>query len=168
MKDSEAKKVERAEAVRLSPVIPAAVGEMRSAAVVGAIVGVLSVALMYVFNNFVFSVVLCRNQAPTCSEAPTYAMITGMIIGAMAGVALLANRRVYRPLLVTIAATVALWGFHLLIAGWAWYWALLAGIVLFALAYSVFALLARLRSFVIAVIVTIIVVLIVRLFIVQL
>lgn len=75
---------------------------------------------------------------------------------------MLARLRVYRPLLVVLAATIALWGMHGIVASTAWYWVVAIFAVLFGLSYALFAWIARIRNFVMALVVTIVVVVVVR------
>ena len=84
----------------------------------------------------------------------------------MIGLVTLARMRVYRPLLVVLAATVALWGLESSIASLPWYWGLLAVVVFFALAYGLFSWLARIRNFIMAVVITVVVVVVIRLLLV--
>ena len=70
--------------------------------------------------------------------------------------------RVYRPLLAVLGTTVGLWGIHALTGSMAWYWALLVTAVLFGLSYTLFAWVARIRSFVAALIVTVVLVALMR------
>ena len=93
---------------------------------------------------------------------PAYSMIVAIIISTIAGVANLARLRIYRPLLIGLAAAISLWGLQVITGGLAWYWAALVFVALFALAYAVFAWLARLRNFILALVVTIVLVVLVR------
>ena len=150
---------------RVTPLVTMSVGELIRAVLCGVGVGLVVALVYFLMNKFVFGAVLCRPQAPAdCSQAPNYAYIVAIIIGSIAGVATLVRMRVYRPLLAVIAAAVALWGIHGMITNVTWYWALLAVMVLFGLAYGLFTWLARIRSFILALVVTIVVVVIVRLF----
>jgi len=130
----------------------------------GAGVGLFVGILYLLLDTFVFGAVLCRpQQASDCAQAPQYAMIVATVIGAIAGLVALARARVYRPLFVVLFATISLWVGNVLVAGYAWYWALLVLLLLYAIAYLLFAWLARLRSFVLAAVVAIVVLVVVRL-----
>ncbi len=129
----------------------------------GAIAGLAAFVLYALLNKFVFSAVLCRAESTgDCSQAPAYSMIVAIIISTIAGVANLARLRIYRPLLIGLAAAISLWGLQVITGGLAWYWAALVFVALFALAYAVFAWLARLRNFILALVVTIVLVVLVR------
>ncbi len=150
---------------RVAPLISMSLGELVRVVLCGIGVGLIVGVVYYLMNKFVFGAVLCRPQAPAdCSQAPNYAFIVAMIIGSIAGIATLVRLRVYRPLLAVLAVAIALWGIHAALSGVVWYWALLAAMVLFGIAYGLFAWLARIRSFILAIVVTIVVVVIVRLF----
>lgn len=154
---------ESAVTVPVSQIVGMVPGDLIRTALTGVGVGLLTAAAMFLLNKFIFSAVLCRPQSVSdCSQAPFYAMIVAIVIGAIAGLVALAQMRLYRPLLVVLAATIALWGVNTLVAPFAWYWALLIVAVLFGLAYSLFAWIARIRNFVMALVVTVVVVVLVR------
>ncbi|MGB4762047.1 MAG: hypothetical protein WBP12_01660 [Candidatus Saccharimonas sp.] len=146
-----------------SSLIPMSVRELLGIVASGAVIGIVVIGLYLLLNHFVFGAVLCRPQAPTdCIQAPTYAMIVSQIIGIIAGIGVLVRLRVYRPLLVVLATVVALWTLQSLIAPLAWYIALCVGAVLFGISYGLFAWIARIRSFILALVVTVVLVIIVR------
>ena len=154
---------ETATIVPVSPFVAMTFVEWVRIALTGMVTGVLSMGAMLLMNTFIFSAVLCRPQsAADCSQAPNYAMIVAMVIGALAGLVALARFRVYRPLLVVLAATVGLWGLGALVLPMTWYWSILIGAALFSLAYVLFAWLARIRNFVVAVIVAVLALIVVR------
>ncbi len=128
----------------------------------GAGVGLVSTGLYLLLNTFVFGAALCRAGVEGCSNAPLYATIVTVVTAIILGVVALAKAGTYRPLLVAIAAPLALWGIYALFNSVAWYWALVIGAVLLALAYALFAWLARLRSFIISIILLVLVALLVR------
>lgn len=135
--------------------------------VTGLVAGAAAYALYFLLNTFVFGAVLCRAQSTgDCSQAPNYAMIVAIIVVTIGAVANLARMRVYRPLLAGIAVAVSMWGVHKLIADAAWYWALADMAVLFALAYLAFTWIARLRNFILALVVTVVLVVAARWFLV--
>ncbi len=158
---------ESAVEVPVSPFVAMTSGEIIRTVLCGMGVGLLTALVMFLMNKFVFGAVLCRAQSMAdCSQAPTYAMIVAMVIGAIAGLVALARLRVYRPLLIVLAATIALWGLGTVLAPLAWYWGLLAAVVFFGLAYGLFAWIARIRNFIMALVVTIVAIVIVRLLLV--
>ena len=148
----------------LSPLVPTTPADLIRAVLCGVGVGLVVGALYMLLNHFLFGAVLCRPQASAqCAQAPLYSFIVAMVVGAIVGLGGLARLRVYRPLLIVLAATVTLWGVHMLTNGFAWYWVLLAMMLLFGLAYGLYAWLARVRTFVVALVLTIVVVVVMRL-----
>lgn len=133
------------------------------ALLVGLIVGLLVWGLAWLFTNYVFESLLCRDGSNKCEMSGQYAAISAQLVAAVVGLIVLVRQLVFRPLLVVLAATVALWGSLTLVASLPWYAALLATAIFYALAYTLFMLLARLRSFIWALIALIVMVVVVRL-----
>ena len=151
---------------RVSPLVPMSIVELLRAVVTGAGVGLIVALVYFLMNKFVFGAVMCRPQSMTqCAQAPMYAYAVATVVGIIAGVAALVRMRIYRPLLAVLAAAIALWGVHTLLANVVWYWALVVAMLMFGVAYGLFAWLARIRSFILALVVTIAVVVIMRLLI---
>ena len=147
---------------RVSPIVLMPLRELMATIAVGVGVGLL-VALVAYLNTFVFGVVLCRPQSSAeCGQAPHYAAIVAMIVGAIAGVVALARLRVYRPLLIVIAATIALWGVSAMLSGITWYWSVAALAVIFGLVYGLFSWASRLRSFILAVVIVVVLIVAIR------
>ena len=148
---------------RVAPYIGMTRRDFLSALVCGAGVGLFVGVLYALLSTLVFGAVLCRpGQAEQCAQAPQYAMIVAAIIGAIAGLVALARVRIYRPLFVVLFSTVSLWAAHQLVVTYPWYWASLILLALFAIAYALFAWLARIRSFVVAAIFGVLVLVLVR------
>lgn len=127
-------------------------------------VGIFVSVLYLLLNSFVFGAVLCRPQhAADCAQAPQYAMIVAAVIGAIAGLVSLARVRVYRPLFVVLFATVSMWAANLIVSHYSWYWMIVILAVLYAVSYLLFMWLARIRSFILAGVVGVVVLVIVRL-----
>lgn len=150
---------------RVDPVVPMYRNEVANVGAVGASVGIITWVAMTLLERYVFSAVMCRDSAAAnCQDAASYALIVAMVLGALAGLIALVQARIYRPLLVVIAASASLWGFsNRLLEGSEWYWALPISIVIFALAYALFAWIARLRSFILSAIISLVLVVVVRL-----
>lgn len=148
---------------RISTVVPMSVRECVETIVVGAGIGLIITGLYLLFYMFVFHAVLCRVQSSAhCSQAPLYAMIVAAVVGSICGVALLVRLRIYRPLLISLAAIVSLWSIHSLYESVAWYWAFIIAVLLFALSYGLFAWVARIRHFVLALVVIIVLIVLIR------
>ena len=146
-----------------SSLIPMSLRELAGIIASGAFVGIAVVGLYLLLNHFVFSSVLCRPQAPAdCAQAPRYAMVMAQLIGIVAGIGILVRLRVYRPLLVVLATVIALWTLQALITPFAWWGALLVAALLFGICYGLFAWIARIRSFILALVITVVLVVIAR------
>ena len=146
-----------------SSLVPMTWRELARIGVIGAVIGALSVGLYVLFHTYIFQAVLCRDQANTaCGQAATYAAITTAFIASFVAVVVLAHIRVYRPLLIILAAILALWGIQSIVAVLPWYWALAGMIAVGALAYSLFAWIARIRSFILSAVVAIVIAVIIR------
>lgn len=143
--------------------VPMTWRELARIGAIGAVIGALSVGLYVLFHTYIFQAVLCRDQANTaCGQAATYAAITTAFIASFVAVVVLAHIRVYRPLLIILAAILALWGIQSIVAVLPWYWALAGMIAVGALAYSLFAWIARIRSFILSAVVAIVIAVIIR------
>lgn len=143
--------------------VPMTWRELARIGAIGAVIGALSVGLYVLFHTYIFQAVLCRDQANTaCGQAATYAAITTAFIASFVAVVVLAHIRVYRPLLIILAAILALWGIQAIAAVLPWYWALVGMIAVGALAYSLFAWITRIRSFILSAVVAIVIAVIIR------
>lgn len=143
--------------------VPMTWRELARIGAIGAVIGALSVGLYVLFHTYIFQAVLCRDQANTaCGQAATYAAITTAFIASFVAVVVLAHIRVYRPLLIILAAILALWGIQAIAAVLPWYWALAGMIAVGALAYSLFAWIARIRSFILSAVAAIVIAVIIR------
>ena len=146
-----------------SNLVPMTWRELARIGAIGAVIGALSVGLYVLFHTYIFQAVLCRDQANTaCGQAATYAAITTAFIASFVAVVVLAHIRVYRPLLIILAAILALWGIQSIVAVLQWYWALAGMIAVGALAYSLFAWIARIRSFILSAVAAIVIAVIIR------
>ena len=146
-----------------SNLVPMTWRELARIGAIGAVIGALSVGLYVLFHAYIFQAVLCRDQANTaCGQAATYAAITTAFIASFVAVVVLAHIRVYRPLLIILAAILALWSIQSIVAVLPWYWALAGMIAVGALAYSLFAWIARIRSFILSAVVAIVIAVIIR------
>lgn len=151
---------------RVSAIVPMARREFVSTIVTGLGVGLVIAGLFYLFNSLVFTPVLCRAQSTTgCEQAPNYAMIIALVIGSIGGVAALARQRVYRPLLIVLAAALTLWSVQGVLANNAFEWYVAVPITgaLFALGYAAFGWLSRIRNFILALIAIVILAVVTRL-----
>lgn len=137
--------------------------DVAHALLVGLIVGVLTWVLAWGFTNYVFEPLLCQSSGAKCGLSGDYAAVSAQLVAAVVGLIILVRQLVFRPLLIALAATVALWGSLTIVSMLPWYGALLATGLFYSLAYALFMLLARLRSFVLAIVTLVIVVAVARL-----
>lgn len=149
--------------LRISPLITMTMRDLLGTIGTGLGIGILTSGIYFLMNRFVFAAVLCRSGSDSdCINAPLYAMIVAMVFGAIAGLVALAALRIYRPLLIVIATSIVMWGFSSLVSTMPWYFVILIPAVLFALLYGLFAWVARIRSFVVALLVTVVLVVLLR------
>lgn len=144
-------------------VIPMGIGELMRVMATGAGVGFIASILSYLLGTFVFGAILCQDGGTECGNVGQYSMIVSIVIASVAGLIGLMRLRIYRPLLVVIAAMISLWGFHALTAGLAWYWSIIVTTLLFAVAYGLYSWIARLRSIVVTLVAILVLVIISRL-----
>lgn len=132
--------------------------------ITGAIIGLVVWGVSILLENYVFQALFCRDGGDTmCGSATSYAQGTAMVLGAVAGLFALIRLQAFRPLLVVLAAVLALWGVTSLALALPWYGAALSLALLFALAYGLFSWIARLRSFIMVLVVVVVTVVISRL-----
>jgi len=138
--------------------------ELMNILVVGGIAGFLVWVLGFLLNRYIFDVYFCQNEVSNqCAYAPSYAAATAMVLVSFVALGALVRFRVYRPLLVLIAAMISMWGIVQL--GWnmTWYQGIFIALVMYALAFSVFSWVARVRDFWITLITVAILIVAVRL-----
>lgn len=136
-----------------------------NAGLIGLGVGVVGWLLTIAFTNFIMEPIFCRSADTftVCDNGAAISWGVAHVVAAVASVLALVRTNVYRPLLVVLAALIALWGLSAWLAPLAWYWQLLWQAVLFALAYGLFAWLAALERFTLSIVATIVVVVLIRL-----
>lgn len=130
--------------------------------IIGALVGFATWGLTILLETYVYKPLLCRIGDASCVAAPSYALATANILAAISGLFALVRFQVFRPLLVVLAALIALWSLPVVVAALAWYWSALIVAVMTAGAYLVFSWFARIRSFALALIVTIVIIITLR------
>lgn len=140
-----------------------------SAMGIGAGVGLFGWLLSLLIQNVFIMNVFCHSADDfgVCANGGTIAWSVAFVVVGVVSVFALVRANVYRPLLVVLAAFVALWGIAPWLAPLAWYWALLWNTILFALAYALFVWLATIERFLYSVIVTVVAVILVRLALIQ-
>ncbi len=135
-----------------------------TALAVGAVVGACGWLIALAVQHFFIGNVFCRSadSYAVCANAGTIGWAVAHGIVALVSLFALVRAAVYRPLLVVLAAFIALWGIHAWLAPMVWWQATLWQAVLFGIAYALFAWLASAERFVYALVATIVVVVIVR------
>lgn len=147
-----------------SAIIAASSRQLWRTASVGVIVGVVVWGLALLLETYVYSTILCRGDlAQKCSAAPQYAAATAALVAAGVGLFALARLQVFRPLLVVLASLISLWSLLPLLADMPWYGALIAAAAVYGLSYALFSWVVRLRSFIMAVLIVVILIVAVRL-----
>ena len=138
--------------------------EIFQAVIAGVVVGAVVWMMTWLLDKAIFEPLMCRvANAAQCYNHLEYSGIAAQVVGAITGLVMLVRQLSYRPLLVVIAVTVALWSMVRLAYEWPWYASLPVMIVLYGLAYGLFVLLARFRHLVMSVVAIVVMVVIVRL-----
>lgn len=156
--------VEANEVPRVEPLVTMSRMEIINIFFIGSMSGLIMWGLHQLLNKYLFTAVLCKGVATNdCARSPEYALMVATVLAGIVGLFALVRIRAYRPLLVVIGSTIALWGLGGLFIGALWYWALLIVAALYGLAYALFSWLVRPRSFIMAVTLVVVAVVIGRL-----
>lgn len=124
--------------------------EMFTIAIVGIIIGLLTLAIYFMLDRYVFTPALCNDTGAglaNCEGKEYYASALAMVAGGLGGLFALVQQRTFRPLLVVLLVTIGLWNIIIYMTGMTWWMGVLAGALLFGVAYVVFAWLVQLRNF---------------------
>ena len=137
---------------------------------IGALNGVIVWLTTYFLANFVINNIACRmgTSLVSCGETGEVSAVVALVVAAIVSLIFLVRWRIYRPLLAAIAATVTMWGIGgswlAITSGWGSFFVL---VLVSSLVYVLFVWLAKIRSFGIALVVTAIVVLLMRLIVIS-
>lgn len=128
------------------------------AAATGLFVGIVGWLVSMAIQAWIIEPIFCRSAQTfnVCSNGGTIGWTIALIVVSIVGLLSLVRTGVFRPLLVVLAALIALWGVSAWLGPLPWWQSLLWHGVLFALAYSLFAWVARMQSFLLSLIITII------------
>jgi len=148
---------------RPSLVVGMRVRDLLRLLLVGLLIGVVTSGISLLMNRYVFGVVLCRDGGGDCTQAPLYSVIIAVVVGGILGTVFLARLRIFRPMFIVLASAISLWSAHLLVTSLLWYWAIVIAAILYALTYGAFGWIARIRSFILSLILTIVLVVAIRL-----
>lgn len=144
--------------------VPMSIQQLLRIALVGALVGALTWGAALLLDAYVFKGMLCQGSAQAkCATSLSYSSATASILIAGLGLLGLIKLQVFRALLVVIMATISLWGLQVTLGAWSWQGAVLASVLLSAISYSLFAWVVRIRAFLMAVIVAVVLVVVIRL-----
>ncbi len=146
-----------------SVVVPMTMQQLLRIAGAGALLGVIAWGLAPLLDTYIFSRLCQGAESVKCASSFEYASAAAGIIAAALGLFTLVKLRVFRSLLVVLAATSCLWGLQTSLHAWSWQLALLASLLLYMIAYSAFAWLVRIRSFALSVISIVVLIVVVRL-----
>lgn len=135
---------------------------------VGFFAGVFTLLLTLGLDRYIFNPIFCPENGSFCSAVPTLAVVTSLIVVQFIALVALVRLGLFRPLLVVLAAIASVWGFQSWLSGQSWWVASIEAGVLFALAYVLYMWLNRLVYFPVALALTVIAVIITRLFVVAL
>lgn len=134
--------------------------------ILGAVLGLIAWIISAVVANYVISPLFCKADGgnfSVCAQGGLLASnIASLIAGGLAVVALL-RLGVFRPLLISLAAVISLWGIGPWMGALPWYESLVWTMLLYAVAYLAFSWLSRIRVFWMALLASIIVIVAVRL-----
>lgn len=128
---------------------------------IGMLAGLLTYGVAWLLQHYVLKDLICNGDA-TCADGVMFSGNIASIVISIFAVLLLVRVGSYRPLLIVIAAVVSLWGLSTWLQNLGdiesaiWYG------VAFALTYTTFAWLARIRNIPAMVISTVAVVLLLR------
>ena len=119
----------------------------------GLAVGTATLVLYWLFKQFVFEPILCREGAALarCESKDSISSGLAIIVGSFIGLALLVRERVYRPMLAVLGIVVSVWGVFGLAMSLP---VILAGIVIvitIATAYVLFSWLVQPTSLVVSI-----------------
>lgn len=140
------------------------------AGIVGLVVGALSWLLSLLLQNVFVEPVFCRSADAfaACANGGTISMALALFVTNIIGLFALVKIGVYRPLLVIIAALATIVGLHLWLGGLGWLEAAVWYAIVFAIAYVLYAWIARLASFGSAIAAMLVVIVAIRILMTQL
>jgi hypothetical protein len=131
----------------------------------GAVVGVVAWLMTLLVRQVVLVPLFCGDPASgACVGATDVAGYVATIIAGVVGLMGLVRIGAFRPLLIVIAAAISLWGMSSWASGMFWFTSLAWFVILYALTYTAFAWFARIRPFVPALVVVVVIVLLTRIF----
>lgn len=123
-------------------------------AVTGLVLGVLTWGLTVLLERFVLRALFCGDpSAAACVNVTTYAGNIAAVIVAVIGVVALVRLSIFRPLLIVLGGAISLWGMAAWLQNLSMVEQVLWSALLYALLYSLYAWVARIRHAVVVLIV---------------
>lgn len=131
---------------------------------IGAGLGVLWWIVSAILRKYVVEPLACRDLSTTTACVDSYAVAgnIALVITLLVGMVVLVRSLLHRPVIITVASAIVLWGLGGFIAGLAWYESLGWAALLFALSYTLFSLVARISLLSLSIIVGIVSVAVIR------
>jgi hypothetical protein len=139
-------------------------GQLIKIILFGFIVGVIVWGLTTLLDMYLFRAIACQGNATMqCATSLSYAEITATLLGGIIGLLGLIRFQMFRPLLVVLGAIISLWGIVTAFIALPWYGVMLITAAAYALAYGLFAWVARIRLFWIVALISLLIIVGVRL-----
>ena len=132
--------------------------------VLGAAIGVVFWVISVLFARYVVEPLVCRQviDAAMCTNAtPIAGMITTVLV-AVAGIVAMVRMGIARPIIVAVAAAALLWDLSTWTQGLFWLEAIAWSVILYGLAFALFAWITRYASLLVTVILSVLIVLVIR------
>lgn len=132
---------------------------------IGAGLGIVWWIITAILQHYVVEPLACRDlsSATACVDSFGVAGSVAAILVAVLSIYILVKTVQPRPIIIAIAAAVLLWSLGFVLRGLQLWETLLWALFIYAAAYSLFSLVARIRSTVVSVVVAAIVVIAIRL-----
>lgn len=130
-------------------------------ALLGMFLGLIAWGVTALVSNYVIDPLFCKADGgnfSVCSQGGLLASNLASLLVGVLGVVALLRLGVFRPLLISLAAVITLWGLGPWMGALPWYEALIWSVILYTIAYVAFSWLARVRVFWIALLATVILV----------
>lgn len=127
---------------------------------IGAAVGIIYWLVALLIGRFIIEPLTCRDvvEAAACTEASVLAGKISTVLIAIVAIFGMVRVGVARPLIIAVAAAILLWELSASTLGMFWLESLGWSVLLYALAYALFGWIARASSVVVAIVVTLVVV----------
>ena len=134
----------------------------------GAVLGLIWWVSTVLIRTYIIEPVVCRDlsNAAACVDSFGVAGNIMTVVVAILGVFALIRTLQPRPIIIAVASAVVLWGLGQYLNGLVWYEAILWSVLLYAVTYILFGLVARIVWFPAAVITAIVIAAVIRILLV--